>query len=77
MENQEGFNFLENQQKFVKSRELIQKQLLANIQKQIPLQETDPLQYGQRELKEVFTQLEEQLKTVYIDYLHNDESGKK
>ncbi|CAD8153220.1 unnamed protein product [Paramecium octaurelia] len=62
--------------KLIKSREAIQKSILSQIQRSVSNIDMDPLAYGQKELKDVMTYLEEQLKTVFLPTLSLDERKK-
>ncbi|CAD8155387.1 unnamed protein product [Paramecium octaurelia] len=62
--------------KLIKSREAIQKSILSQIQRSVSNIDVDPLTYGQKELKDVINQLEEQLKTVFLPTLLLDEKKK-
>ncbi|CAD8067154.1 unnamed protein product [Paramecium sonneborni] len=62
--------------KLIKSREAIQKSILSQIQRSVSNIDMDPLTYGQKELKDVMNQLEEQLKTVFLPQLTLDEKKK-
>ncbi|CAK75467.1 unnamed protein product (macronuclear) [Paramecium tetraurelia] len=62
--------------KLIKSREAIQKSILSQIQRSVSNIDVDPLTYGQKELKDVMNQLEEQLKTVFLPTLLLDEKKK-
>ncbi|CAD8149740.1 unnamed protein product [Paramecium pentaurelia] len=64
--------------KYIKSREAIQKSILSQIQRQVSNIDMDPLNYGQKELKDVMNQMQEQLKTVFQPSFNlNDKTKQK